>query len=90
MNILITSVGRRTYLVNYFKEALDGNGEVHVANSSSFTTAFMAADKSVITPLIYDKSYIPFLIDYCRNNDIKAVISLFDIDLPVLSANKKL
>ena len=89
MNILLTSVGRRSYLVKYFKKALGGNGEVHVSNSSSITPAFVYADKSTVTPLIYENEYIPFLMDYCIKNKIKAIIPLFDVDLPVLSANKK-
>ena len=89
MNILLTSAGRRSYLVNYFKEALDGDGLVHVANSSSLSTAFLYADKTVITPLIYDENYIPFLLDYCKENSIDAIISLFDIDLMILAKNKE-
>lgn len=89
MNILLTSVGRRSYLVKYFKEALGENGEVHVSNSSAMTPVFMYADKSTVTPLIYEKEYISFLMDYCIKNEIVAVISLFDVDLPILAANKK-
>ena len=89
MNILITSAGRRTYLVKYFKKELSSLGKVHVANSTDTSPAFQFADKYVVTPLIYDKDYIPFLLNYCRNNKIKAVISLFDIDLPVLAKNKE-
>ena len=33
MNILLTSAGRRTYLVEYFKEALAGHGKVYASNS---------------------------------------------------------
>lgn len=89
MNILFTSVGRRTYLVNYFKEALNGSGYVHVANSSDVSPAFLVADYHVVSPLIYDDNYIPFLLDYCKKNNINALISLFDIDLPVLSKNRE-
>ena len=87
MNILITSVGRRTYMVSYFKDALKGIGQVHASNCKN-TSAFIIADKSVITPLIYDDTYIDFLISYCRKNKINALISLFDIDLPILAKNK--
>ena len=90
MNILFTSVGRRTYLVEYFKEALNGCGEVHVANSDDNSPAFLVADKCIVTPLIYDNNYISFLLEYCNKNNINAIISLFDIDLPILSKNKKL
>lgn len=89
MNILFTSVGRRSYLVEYFKKALGERGEVHAANSSDISPAFLVADKSVVTPLIYDENYIPFLLEYCKKNNIDAIISLFDIDLPILSRNKK-
>ena len=87
MNILLTSVGRRTYMVEYFKEALQNNGLIHAANNID-TYAMKVADKSVITPLIYEDNYIDFLLDYCLKNSINAVISLFDIDLPILSKNK--
>lgn len=87
MNILFTSVGRRSYLVEYFKEALKGEGKVHVANSTEISPAFQIADFSVVSPLIYDENYIPFLLDYCKKNQIEAIISLFDIDLPILANN---
>lgn len=88
LNILLTSVGRRSYLVKYFKEALKDNGRVHVANSTFITPAFGVADASVVTPLIYSNEYIPFLLQYCKENDIKAIISLFDVDLPILAKNR--
>lgn len=88
MNILLTSVGRRSYLVKYFKCALGNDGEVHVSNSDDKSPAFKYADKSIVTPLIYKDEYIPFLLEYCKQENIKLVISLFDIDLPILSKNK--
>ncbi len=88
MNILLTSVGRRAYLVKYFKDVLGESGQVHVSNSDDMTVAFQYADKSVITPLIYDEGYIPFLLDYCRENKITVLLSLFDIDLLVLARHK--
>ena len=90
MNILLTSVGRRSYLVQYFKEVIGEEGKVHVSNSTELTPAFTVADQSVVTPLIYSDDYIPFLISYCKEHEISALISLFDIDLPILSENKKL
>ncbi|MBQ6794545.1 MAG: ATP-grasp domain-containing protein [Clostridia bacterium] len=88
MNVLLTSVGRRAYMVKYFKEAIGNNGEVHVCNSDDLTVAFHYADKHVISPLIYDDAYVPFLLDYCKENKIDILLSLFDIDLLVLARNK--
>ncbi len=89
MNILLTSVGRRAYMVKYFQEALAGNGLVHVCNSDDLTVAFQYADRSVISPLIYDDGYIPFLLNYCKENQIDLLLSLFDMDLLMLSKHKK-
>ena len=89
MNILITSVGRRAYMVKYFKEVLGENGEVHVCNSNDKSIAFKYADKKIISPLIYDEKYIPFLVKYCKENAIDIIISLFDIDLLMLAKHKK-
>ncbi|MBB1368462.1 ATP-grasp domain-containing protein [Pseudoalteromonas sp. SR44-5] len=89
MNILLTSVGRRSYLVNYFKEALKSlNGKVFAANSIE-TYALQQADAFTLTPQIYSAEYIDYLINYCEKNKITVLISLFDIDLPILAKNKQ-
>ena len=90
MNILLTSVGRRNYIVSYFQEALKPfGGKVFAVNSSLDSPAMWIADGSAQSPLIYDIQYPLFLLNYCLENDIKLVISLFDIDLPVLSKHKE-
>ena len=89
MNVLLTSVGRRAYMVKYFKEVLGEFGQVHVSNSDDLTVAFHYANQSVITPLIYDENYIPFLLDYCKDNRIDILLSLFDIDLLILAQNRE-
>jgi len=89
MNVFLTSVGRRAYMVKYFKEIIGNSGEVHVCNSDDKTVAFHYADQAVISPLIYDEQYVPFLLSYCRKHRIDLLISLFDIDLYVLSKNKE-
>jgi len=87
MNILLTSAGRRSYLINYFKEALNGEGKIHAGNSE-YSVALIAADESVITPKIYNGKYVDFIIEYCKKHDIKLIIPLFDIDLPILAKKK--
>ncbi len=89
MNILFTSVGRRSYLLNFFRNALGGKGEIHAVNSSPLSPAFCAADHFATSPLIYDESYIPFLLSYCEEHKIDLIIPLFDIDLPILAKNRE-
>lgn len=90
MNILLTSVGRRAYMVKYFKNVVGVEGQIHVCNSDDLTVAFHYADKAFISPLIYDKAYIPFLLKYCEENEIDMLLSLFDVDLLVLAEHKDL
>ncbi len=89
MNILLTSVGRRAYLVKYFKDAVGDDGKVFVSNSDDMTVAFKYADGSVVSPLIYSDDYIPFLLGFCKKEKIDVLLSLFDIDLLVLAKHKK-
>ncbi|MBQ2040864.1 MAG: ATP-grasp domain-containing protein [Lachnospiraceae bacterium] len=84
---MLTSAGRRTYMVDYFKEALRGEGLVFVANSA-MSPALTHGDGYFLTPLIYSREYIPFLLDKCRELKIGLLVSLFDIDLPVLAAHR--
>lgn len=90
MNILLTSVGRRSYLVDYFRNALEGRGKVFVSNSDKNSPAFDKADNSVVSPLIYSSEYIPFLLNYCTKNKVEVIIPLFDVDVFVLAQNKPL
>lgn len=88
MNILLTSVGRRSYLVEYFKKALNGNGLVIGANSDINTSAMKVVDKAFEVPNVNSDNYIPTLLDICKSENISLVVSLFDIDLPYLAKNK--
>lgn len=86
MNILLTSAGRRAYIVDYFK-GCPGVEKVYASNSL-YTIALKRADGYFITPLIYDKEYIPSIISFCKEYKITVVLSLFDIDLLVLARNE--
>ncbi len=86
MDILFTSAGRRGYLLRWFRTALRGEGRLHAANSTPDAPAFAEADVRLVTPLIHDPGYIGFLLDHCLEHQIRAIIPLFDIDLPVLAA----
>lgn len=87
MNILVTCAGRRNYIVDYFREALAGTGgKVYVANSTADSTALIAADKGFIVPVLIDPGYIDALIRLCHKYDIRAIIPLFDLELPILAS----
>lgn len=85
MNVLLTCVGRRSYMVDYFKQAVGNNGVIIATNNDTNTTGMQAADKHFVVPQINDPKYIDSLLSICQSEDIKLVMSLFDIDLPYLA-----
>lgn len=88
MNILITSAGTRGYLIRYFKETLKEKGKIFAADCSKYAPALYNADNYFIVPPASDKNYIAELFNICQKNGIKGVISLNDIELPVLAQYK--
>ena len=88
MNILLTSVGRRGYLVEYFKEVFAGERLIYTANSE-MTYTMNQSDGYLLTPLIYEEGYVESIINFCQSNNISVVLSLFDIDLFVLAKNEQ-
>lgn len=88
MNVLLTSVGRRAYLVDYFKKEFGDKSKIICTNSSELSTALSVGDKSYISPMIYEETYIPFLLEICKKEKINILVSLFDIDLPILAYNR--
>ena len=89
-HILFTCAGRRNYLINYFKEALNGNGKIFAADQSMMAPAMMDADVALEVPGIYDPLYIKSLVDIIRHHDITAIISLNDLELPILAEHRSL
>lgn len=87
-NVLLSSAGRRTYLVEWFREALGGAGAVVASNSDPDSPALAAADAAAVSPLIYSDEYVPFMLDLCRRERVGAVVPLFDVDVPVLAAHR--
>jgi len=86
MNILLTCVGRRNYMVDYFRSVLEpSGGKVFVTNSHPNAAGFASADGGFIVPSLYDPAYIDSLIKICRQFEIQAIIPLYDLELPVLA-----
>jgi carbamoyl-phosphate synthase large subunit len=87
MRILLSSVGRRGYLVKYFKQAAGADGEVWGADSSPYVSAFRYCDKAVLLPAVNEPFYVEHLINLCRDNHIDMIVPLIDPELEVLSAH---
>jgi len=90
MNILFTCAGRRNYLINYFKETLKGDGLVVAADMDKTAPALVDADIAIEVESIYHKDYINQILDIVKMHTIDAIISLNDLELPILAKHKQL
>lgn len=88
MNVLFTCAGRRTYLLKYFKEQLAGQGLIIGADMQLSAPALSVADVKVEVPAVYDPHYIDIVLDICEKHHADILISLNDLELPILAANK--
>ena len=88
MNILFTCVGRRTYLLKYFKENMSAEDKVVATDMQLSAPALQAADVKLQVPAVYDPQYIDITLNVCKERKIDALISLNDLELPILAENK--
>lgn len=88
MNILFTCAGRRTYLLKYFKENLTEGDKVVATDMQLSAPALQVADVKLQVPAVYDPEYVNITLDICREQKIDALLSLNDLELPILAENK--
>lgn len=88
MNILFTCAGRRTYLLKYFKENLAEGDKVIATDMQLSAPALQAADIKLLVPAVYDPEYVNITLGICREYAVDVLISLNDLELPILAENK--
>ena len=88
MNILFTCAGRRTYLLKYFRENMEIGDKVFATDMQLSAPALQVADVKLQVPAVYDPNYVNITLDICKENNIDALISLNDLELPILAEQK--
>ena len=89
MNILILAAGTRNKIVQYFKRTWDDVGTVVATDASKLGPAIYDADKYYIVPPITEPGYIDKILEICKKEQIKGVLSLIDPELSLLAANEE-
>ena len=88
MNILFTCAGRRTYLLKYFKENLAEGDKVVATDMQLSAPALQVADVKLQVPAVYDPEYVNITLNICKEQQIDVLLSLNDLELPILAENK--
>ena len=89
MNVLLSSVGRRSYLVEYFRVALAGKGCVVATNSVAETPGMFSADFAEVVPPANSPDFIEVLFDICLRHKVRLLCSLHDWEAPYLAPHRK-
>lgn len=86
-NILILSCGTRNKIVQYFRKELKNRGIVIATDCSSLAPALYDADKYYVVPRIEEENYLDVILDLCREDGVKGILSLIDPELTLISKN---
>ena len=78
MKILLSCIGRRGYIADYFKAHLHMNNSIIATGNSEITPGFKHCDASFIVPDITSPDYIPTLLDLVGK--VKHLLSVLDKD----------
>lgn len=87
-NVLISSAGRRNYLVSWFREALEANGidgRIVVGDADENAAARVEGDSFCLLPSIKSPDYPAALIEVCTSNGIRIALSVNDHELSLWS-----
>jgi carbamoyl-phosphate synthase large subunit len=85
MNVLLCSVGYRSYLIDYFRNALTGIGKVYAGDYTPLSPALYCADQVLRLRKEINKAYAMDILKQCQEHKIGLVVPLSDYELPVLS-----
>lgn len=89
MNLLILSCGTRNKVVQYFKKAFAGFGDIIATDMSPYAPALYEADRHYIVPRMTAPGYIDVILDICRREKIGGVLSLIDPELSLLARHRE-
>lgn len=88
-NVLLTCVGRRHYLANYFQETLVDLGKIMGTDMSQNAPALQACDAAYIVPSVFSPNYLDTLKELIIKEKVDMVFSLNDLEIGLLAENRE-
>jgi carbamoyl-phosphate synthase large subunit len=88
ISIMVSSVGRRNYLLEWFRDAakaMDIHATIVAGDGDPYAPGFSSADRSVVLPPISSENYLNTLLDACVQNDVDLLCSVHDYDITTIS-----
>ena len=88
MNLLLSCIGKRGYIADYFRPHLLANEEIIGASNTPWTPGFAQCDRGLLMPPIASDEYAPAVLEACRRYEIGGLLSFYDPDVVALSAHR--
>jgi len=89
LNILLTCVGRRGYLARYFTQACPSGSKIIGVDADATAPGFAACDEQYMVRGVSHPDYIDDLLSICKQHQVKLLLSLNDLELPILSQHRE-
>lgn len=87
---MFCSCGRRVQLLKFLKQSLGDDCTIIGADNSPIAPALYVADKQYVVPRITEPGYVDRILEICKENDVKAITTLIDPEIELLSKNRDL
>ena len=88
-NILLSCIGKRGYIADYFRETLPPGSRIIGTSNTPWTPGFSRCDDMLLLPPIASDEYVPALLEECSRREVSGLLSLFDPDVYRLSAHRE-
>ena len=85
---MLTCAGRRSYLVEIFKEAVGDRSRIFACDSSADAPALQKADKAFIVPRVDREDYVDTLLAICEDHQIGLLVPALEPELSLLAMNR--
>lgn len=87
---MFCSCGRRVQLLKFLKQSLGDDCTIIGADNSPIAPALYVTDKQYVVPRVTELGYVDRILEICKENDVKAITTLIDPEIEILSKNRDL
>lgn len=88
-SILFCSCGRRGRLLLNAQESIGDKCAIIATDNNATAPALAFASKEYVVPPVNDPNYVNTIITICKENNVKAITTLIDPEIEVLSRNRE-
>ena len=85
MNLIFSCVGRRSYIIDYFRKSLTLSDNIIGTSNTKWAPALRYCNKKFFMPDIVAENYIDTMLQLCKREKVDALLSFLDQDVDILA-----